>query len=62
MVALSVACCGALPHVAAFAGSIAVGTVLGVGAGIVALFGLVAIVALRVRGPASCVRPESPSG
>ncbi len=60
VVALAVVCCSALPLVAAFAGSIALGAVLGVGAGVVALVGLVALVVLRARRRAACATPESP--
>ena len=47
--AFAVVCCAALPLLAALAGSLALGTLLGVGAGIGALALLVMLVVLRTR-------------
>lgn len=54
LAAFAIGCCAALPLVAAFAGSIALGTVLGVGAGVVALTVMVALLVLRARRRAAC--------
>lgn len=47
--ALAIVCCAAFPLLAALAGSVAVGTILGAGAGILAGVALVAVVASRAR-------------
>lgn len=47
--AFAVACCAALPLLAALAGSVAVGTVLGVGAGLAAAALLGGLVVARAR-------------
>jgi len=60
-VALRVACCGGLPHCVVLASRVALGTSRGVGAGIVALVGLVALVVVRVRRRAACKTPEPPT-
>jgi hypothetical protein len=46
---VAVGCCAGLPLLAALAGSVALGTLLGVGAGILAAVGLVGAVMLKVR-------------
>jgi len=46
---LAVVCCAALPLTAALAGSVTIGLVLGVGAGVVALMALVSAIVLVVR-------------
>jgi len=52
--ALAIGCCAALPLVVAFAGSIAVGALVGVGAGAVALLELVVLTVARARRRAAC--------
>jgi hypothetical protein len=47
--AIAVVCCAGLPILAALAGSIAVGTVLGVGAGLAATVFLVGLAVARLR-------------
>ncbi len=47
--AFAIVCCAGLPLLAALAGSVAIGTVVGVGAGIVAAVLLAAAVSLRSR-------------
>jgi hypothetical protein len=61
--AFAVVCCTALPLLAALAGSVAIGTVLGVGAGLVAAVVLVGLALARVRRRRACEppRPASPS-
>jgi hypothetical protein len=56
-VALAIGCCAAAPLLVALAGSIAVGTLLGIGAGAIALILLVALVVLRARRRATCQPP-----
>lgn len=59
--ALAVVCCAALPLLFAFAGSVAIGTVLGVGVGVAAAAGLAAAIVLRARMRRSSTRrTESP--
>ena len=60
-VALAIGCCAGLPLIAAVAGSVAIGTLLGVGAGLVGLIVLVAIIVLRVRARQRAVAPRPPS-
>lgn len=55
--ALAVACCAGLPLLAGFAGSLALGTVIGVGAGALSLIALVGFVVLRSRRRAACKAP-----
>ena len=57
--ALVVGCCAGLPLLAALAGSVAIGTVLGVGAGLLALVGLAILVIVRARRRAKCKAPGS---
>lgn len=47
--AFAVVCCAALPLLVALAGSVAIGTVLGVGAGLAAAVLLVGVVLARIR-------------
>jgi hypothetical protein len=49
LAAIAVVCCAALPLLAALSGGIAVGAVLGIGAGVLAVIGLVALVVLHQR-------------
>jgi uncharacterized membrane protein len=49
MVAFAAICCAALPPLAVLAGGIAIGALVGIGAGLVATVGLVALVVLRRR-------------
>jgi membrane protein implicated in regulation of membrane protease activity len=56
-IALVIGCCGAVPLVAALAGSIAVGAVLGIAVGAAALTVLVALLLLRRRRRA-CETPK----
>jgi hypothetical protein len=46
---LAIGCCAGVPLIAALVGSVAVGTLLGVGAGIVVAIMLVAAVVVRIR-------------
>lgn len=48
--AVAVACCAALPLLVALAGGVAIGTLLGIGAGALALGGAVMLIAARGRG------------
>ncbi|MGD9734055.1 MAG: hypothetical protein AB7V58_00350 [Solirubrobacterales bacterium] len=52
--ALAIGCCGAVPLLAALAGSVAVGAVVGIAAGAAALVLLTAIALLRVRRRNAC--------
>lgn len=54
VVAFAVVCCGALPLVAALASTLAIGAVLGVGAGILAIVAVVGAVAIRLRRRRAC--------
>jgi hypothetical protein len=58
IVAFGVACCGGVPLALAALSSLAIGTVMGVGAGILALVALTALVIVRVRRRRAC----APSG
>jgi hypothetical protein len=62
VVALAIGCCGALPLAVAIAGSVAIGTVLGVAAGAVALIVLVTLVVVRVRRRSACEAPAPRHG
>jgi hypothetical protein len=44
-----IGCCAGLPLIVALAGSVAVGTLLGVGAGVIGVIVLVGVIALRIR-------------
>ena len=57
----AVTCCAALPLLAVLAGSVAIGAVLGIGAGAVALGGLVALIVVRVRARRRCRTSPDPS-
>ena len=48
-IALAIGCCAAVPLAAALAGSIALGTLVGIGAGAIALIALTALIVLRAR-------------
>jgi len=50
----AVVCCAGFPLVAAVAGSIALGTLLGTGAGIFGAVMLIALIAIRVRRRRAC--------
>jgi hypothetical protein len=53
--ALAIACCAGLPLLAGLAGSVAIGTIVGGAAGLVAAVLIVAALAIRVRSRrASC--------
>jgi hypothetical protein len=54
VVAFAVLCCAGGPLLAAVAGGLAFGAVLGIGAGVAALIGLVAVVVLRARRRRAC--------
>ncbi len=58
--ALAIGCCAGVPLIAALAGGVAVGTLLGVGAGILAAIALIAAMVLRTRARrrASVARPS----
>jgi hypothetical protein len=58
VLALAIGCCAVLPLVVAFAGSIAVGALVGVGAGAVVLLGLVVLIVARARRRAAC-KPQT---
>lgn len=59
---IMVVCCAAFPLLAAFAGSVALGAVLGVGAGLVALLVLGGLVVAWVRRRRACdAEPLGPS-
>jgi hypothetical protein len=66
--AVLLACCAALPLIGGVIGGIAIGAVLGVGAGILALAALAAVIVITVRRRRACERPRqdhsvgSPSG
>lgn len=60
-VALVVGCCAALPLIVALAGSVALGAVLGAGAGIAVLATVVGLLVLRARRRAVCEALEPPS-
>lgn len=47
--AFAIACCAALPLLATLAGSVALATILGIGAGVVAMAVLVALIVSRQR-------------
>ncbi|MGH2715424.1 MAG: hypothetical protein ACRDM7_16335 [Thermoleophilaceae bacterium] len=55
--AFAVVCCAALPVLAAVAGSVAIGTVLGVGGGILAAVVLVGLAVARTRRRRVCETP-----
>jgi hypothetical protein len=57
-VAVGVVCCAAVPLVVAVASSLALGAVLGVGAGIAALVALIALVVGERRGRTAEVSPQ----
>ena len=59
--AFAIVCCAALPLLAALAGSVAIGTVLGVGAGLVAAVLLVGLVVALVRRRRACEPPRATS-
>jgi len=52
--AFAVICCAGFPLVAAIAGSLALGTLLGAGTGILAAVMLIALIAIRVRRRRAC--------
>jgi hypothetical protein len=52
--ALVIGCCGAFPLVVVLASSVALGTLLGIGAGIVALIALLGLLVVRARRRAAC--------
>jgi Flp pilus assembly protein TadB len=54
----AVACCAGGPLIVAVAGGIALGSVLGVAAGVVALVGLSALVVARARRRRACAAPS----
>jgi len=57
--AFAIVCCAGLPLLAAVAGGVALGTVLGVGAGLVAVLLLVGAVVMRARRRRACKAPSS---
>lgn len=58
--ALAVACCAGLPLLAALAGSVALGALFGIGAGVIAVVALTAVVIVRVRRRRSCATAAAP--
>lgn len=52
--AFAVVCCAAFPLLAALAGGVALGTILGVGAGLVAAAVLVGLIVVRARRRRAC--------
>ncbi len=54
-VTLAIGCCGALPIGVVLASTVAVGTLLGIGAGLIAL---IALVVVRAWRRAACESPE----
>lgn len=56
---LAVVCCAVLPLLAVVASSVALGTVVGVGASVVAFVGLTVLVVLRTRRRRACAPPAS---
>lgn len=59
MAALKIVCCGAVPLLAGLASTLAIGTILGIGAGIIALVGAVAVIAIRARRPSGLQPPAT---
>jgi hypothetical protein len=57
VVGFAVACCGVVPLALAAGSSLAIGTVLGVGAGILALVALTALLIVRTRRRRACAPP-----
>lgn len=57
-VVLAIGCCGLLPIAVALSGTIAVGTMLGIGAAAVALIVVIAVVVARARRRAACETPQ----
>jgi hypothetical protein len=64
VLALAIGCCGALPLGVALAGSVAVGTIVGVGAGALVPLALLALIMLGVRRRRACEtsKPRSVAG
>jgi hypothetical protein len=62
VLALVVGCCGALPLAVAIAGGVALGALLGVGAGAVALIAVVSLIVVRARRRSACQAPEPRHG
>jgi hypothetical protein len=62
---LAVVCCAAAPLLVGVLGGIALGSLLGVAAGVVAVIGLTALVVVRTRRRRACAAPtaglESPA-
>ncbi len=58
-VALAIGCCGVLPIAVVLASTVAVGALLGIGAGLIALIAIVAIVVVRARRRAASESPPS---
>jgi hypothetical protein len=52
--ALAIVCCAGLPLLAAFAGSLALGAVVGIAAGAVALIALSSLLIVRARRRSAC--------
>jgi len=57
----AVACCAGAPLIAGVLGGIALGGVLGIAAGVVAVIGLTALVIIRTRRRRACAAP-TPTG
>lgn len=60
-IALAIGCCGVLPLAVVLASSVALGTFLGVSAGIVALIALVGVILVLARRRSACETPDSRS-
>jgi hypothetical protein len=56
---VAIGCCAVLPLAVALAGSIALGTLIGFGAGGAALIALVGLIVVRARRRAACGSSES---
>lgn len=59
LAALAVVCCGAVPLIAAFAGTLALGALLGIGAGVLAIAAVAGGLLIRTRRSRSCIIPAS---
>lgn len=57
--AFAVACCAGAPLLVGVLGGVALGSVLGIAAGVVAVIGLTALVVVRTRRRRACAAPTS---
>jgi len=55
----AVACCAGAPLIAGVLGGVALGSVLGIAAGIIAVIGLTALVVVRTRRRRACTAPAA---